>query len=157
MKSGKQGGGRRARIEGEMQIALADLIRREVKDPRVGNVTITAVEAASDLATARVLFVPFAGSHDPAEVAEGLTRAGGFLRGAVGRRLGLRHAPQLSFVFDDSLDKAAALTSLIDRAMASNASAAADRGPGPDPGKSSIAVGADDSGSESGSGPDSGH
>jgi len=129
------GGGRRARIEGEMQSALADLIRREVKDPRVGNVTITAVEVAQDLSTARVFFVPFAGSHDPQEVAEGLTRAGGFLRGAVGRRLGLRHAPHLSFVFDDTLDKAAALTSLIDRAVAGDAGSVADNPQGSDPGK----------------------
>ena len=102
-----------------MQRVLADLISREVKDPRVGNVTITAVQLDADMAAARVFFVPFAGSHDPQEVAAGLKRAGGFLRGAVGRRLALRHAPHLSFVFDDSLDKAAHLTSLIDRAVAS--------------------------------------
>ncbi len=131
-RAGGSGGGRRARIEGEMQSALADLIRREVKDPRVGNVTITAVEVDRDLSTARVFFVPFAGSHDPAQVAEGLTRAGGFLRGAVGRRLGLRHAPQLSFVFDDTLDKAAHMTRLIDRAVAGDAAAAPASDPGPD-------------------------
>jgi len=101
-----------------MQRVLADLISREVKDPRVGNVTITQVEVARDLATARIFFVPFAGAHDPDEVAQGLTRAGGFLRGAVGRELGLRHAPRLTFVFDDTLDKAAHLTQLIDRAVA---------------------------------------
>ena len=103
-----------------MQRVLADLISREVKDPRVGNVTVTGVQIAHDLATAKIFFVPFAGSHDPVQVAEGLTRAGGFLRGAVGRELGLRHAPRLSFVFDDTLDKAAHLTDLIDRAVASD-------------------------------------
>jgi ribosome-binding factor A len=114
-------GGRHGRIEAQMQRVLADLISREVKDPRVGNVTITAVELAQDLATARIFFVPFAGTHDPGEVAQGLTHAGGFLRGAVGRQLGLRHAPRLSFVFDDTLDKAARLTQLIDRAVAADA------------------------------------
>jgi ribosome-binding factor A len=103
-----------------MQRVLADLISREVKDPRVGNVTITAVEVAQDLATARIFFVPFAGGREPAEVAAGLARAGGFLRGAVGRQLGLRHAPHLSFVFDDTLDKALHLTDLIDRAVAAD-------------------------------------
>jgi ribosome-binding factor A len=116
-------GGRHSRIESQMQRVLADLISREVKDPRVGNVTITAVEVAQDLATARIFFVPFAGGHDPEQVAEGLARAGGFLRGAVGRQLGLRHAPRLSFVFDDTLDKALHLTELIDRAVASDATA----------------------------------
>jgi ribosome-binding factor A len=113
-------GSRHSRIEAQMQRVLADLISREVKDPRVGNVTITQVEVAHDLATARVFFVPFAGGHDAQQVAQGLTRAGGFLRGAVGRQLGLRHAPRLSFVFDDTLDKAAHLTALIDRAVASD-------------------------------------
>jgi ribosome-binding factor A len=114
-------GGRHGRIESQMQRVLADLISREVKDPRVGNVTITAVEVAQDLATARIFFVPFAGAHTPEQVLEGLTRAGGFLRGAVGRQLGLRHAPRLTFVFDDTLDKAVHLTQLIDSAVASDA------------------------------------
>jgi ribosome-binding factor A len=112
--------GRHSRIEAQMQRVLADLISREVKDPRVGNVTITAVEVAQDLATARIFFVPFAGGHDPQEVGAGLARAGGFLRGAVGRQLGLRHAPRLTFVFDDTLDKAVHLTQLIDRAVAAD-------------------------------------
>jgi ribosome-binding factor A len=113
-------GSRHSRIEAQMQRVLADLISREVKDPRVGNVTITAVELAADMATARIFFVPFAGGHDPEQVAQGLTHAGGFLRGAVGRQLGLRHAPRLSFSFDDTLDRAAQLTDLINRAVATD-------------------------------------
>ncbi|HXA92559.1 MAG TPA: 30S ribosome-binding factor RbfA [Steroidobacteraceae bacterium] len=108
---------RHRQLEAEIQRTLAELIGREVKDPRVGNVTITAVELAGDLSTARVFFVPFASRHDPAEVGVGLTHAGGFLRGQLGRRLGLRHAPRLAFTFDDTLDKAARLTSLIDEAV----------------------------------------
>jgi ribosome-binding factor A len=111
-------GARLRKIEAEMQRVLAELVGREVKDPRVGNVTITAVSLAADLGTARVFFVPFASRHDAAEVAAGLTHAGGFLRGEIGRRLGLRHAPRLSFVFDDSFDKAERLTKLIDQAVA---------------------------------------
>jgi len=108
---------RHRQLEAEIQRTLAALIAREVKDPRVGNVTITAVELAADLSTARVFFVPFASRHDAAEVGQGLTRAGGFLRGQLGRRLGLRHAPRLAFTFDDTLDKAARLTSLIEQAV----------------------------------------
>ena len=91
---------------------------REVKDPRVGNVTITAVELAQDLSTARVFFVPFASTHSNEEVRAGLTRAGGFLRGEAGRRLSLRHAPRLEFVFDESIEKAAHLTDLRHRGRA---------------------------------------
>jgi ribosome-binding factor A len=107
---------RHRRIEGEMQRALSELISREVKDPRVGSVTITEVKIAADMSTARVFFTPFASKNSPESVQEGLTRAGGFLRGEVGRRLGLRHAPKLEFEFDDSFEKAAKLTELIDKA-----------------------------------------
>ena len=108
---------RRARLEGELQRVLADLISREIKDPRVGNVTITAVTLLPDLSLARVYFVPFAGKQMPEDVRVGLTHAGGFLRGEVGRRLGLRHAPRLEFVFDEQLERAQKLTDLIDTAV----------------------------------------
>jgi ribosome-binding factor A len=121
---------RTRRIESEIQRVLSELIAREVKDPRVGNVTITAVSLAADMGVARVFFTPFASRNPAEEVRVGLTRAGGFLRGEVGRRLGLRHAPRLEFVIDDTADKAAHLTGLINRAVASDraSSAANDAG-----------------------------
>ena len=110
--------GRTQRIESEIQRVLAALIAREVKDPRVGNVTVTAVSVAPDMGSARVFFTPFAALHPPAQVRAGLTHAAGFLRGELGRRLGLRHAPRLEFVFDESVESAARLTQLIDSAVA---------------------------------------
>jgi len=111
---------RTQRIESEIQRVLAALIAREVKDPRVGNVTITAVSCSADMGSARVFFTPFASRHTPEEVRTGLTHAAGFLRGELGRRLSLRHAPRLQFLFDESVAGAAHLTSLIDRAVASD-------------------------------------
>ena len=116
---------RTQRIESQIQRVLAALIAREVKDPRVGSVTITAVSMAADLGSARVYFTPFASRHTPEEVRTGLTRAAGFLRGELGRRLALRHAPRLEFVFDHTVEEASRLTSLIDRAVAGDAAAAA--------------------------------
>jgi ribosome-binding factor A len=107
---------RQRRIESEMQRVLAELVAREVKDPRVGSITITEVKLAADMSTARVFFTPFASKHLPEEVQAGLTSAGAYLRGEVGRRLRLRHAPRLEFEFDDSFEKAAKLTALIDNA-----------------------------------------
>ncbi|MGE0583334.1 MAG: 30S ribosome-binding factor RbfA [Steroidobacteraceae bacterium] len=111
------GNARRERIEGEVQRVLSTLVAREVKDPRVGSVTITAVQLAPDLSVARVFFLPFGGRHTADEVREGLASAAGFLRGEVGRRLSLRHAPRLEFVIDRHLEEASQLTSLIDRAV----------------------------------------
>ncbi len=111
---------RSRRIESEIQRVLAALIAREVKDPRVGNVTITAVKVAADMATARIYFTPFASRAPSEQVRTGLTHAASFLRGELGRRLGLRHAPRLEFVVDESVEGAARLTSLIDRAVAAD-------------------------------------
>ena len=109
---------RHQRIEAEVQRTLATLLPREVRDPRVGNVTLTAVRAAPDLGTVRVYFLPFGQAHSPAEVEAGLRSAAGFLRGEVGRQLGLRHAPRLEFVYDAELVRAEKLTRLIDEAVA---------------------------------------
>ena len=99
---------------------LSTLISREVKDPRVGAVTVTAVRLANDMSAARVFVLPFgaaATSADGSSLIAGLTNAAGFLRGEVGRSLHLRHAPQLQFEIDDSFDRAARLTALINDAV----------------------------------------
>ena len=105
------------RIEAELQRVLAELLRREVKDPRVGNVTLTSVTVAADLSVAQIYFVPFGNAHSPAEAGAGLANASGFLRREVGQRLELRHAPRLEFRFDDSLVRALELSELIDGAV----------------------------------------
>jgi ribosome-binding factor A len=111
---------RLARIEGEMQRVLSTLVAREVRDPRVGNVTFTAVSVAPDMSTARIFFMPFGDKHSPEEVGEGLNRAAGFLRGAIGRALSLRHAPKLEFQYDQQIENADKLTRLIDAAVKSD-------------------------------------
>lgn len=119
---------RTQRIEAEIQRVLAALIAREVKDPRVGNVTVTAVSMAADKSSARIFFTPFASSNPPEQVRTGLTHAAGYLRGELGRRLGLRHAPRLEFVFDESVEGAERLTRLIDGAVAGDRAAAPESG-----------------------------
>jgi ribosome-binding factor A len=103
-----------------MQRVLSTLVSREVRDPRVGNVTITAVSVAPDMSTARIWFMPFGGKHSPEEVGEGLGRAAGFLRGELGRALSLRHAPKLEFIYDQQIENADKLTRLIDGALKSD-------------------------------------
>lgn len=104
------------RMEAQVQRVLAELLPREVKDPRVGPVTVTQVKLANDLSAARVFYVPFGGGEVSPELQQGLAAAAGFLRGEVGRRAGLRHAPRLEFIADDTYDRAARLNALIDSA-----------------------------------------
>jgi ribosome-binding factor A len=109
---------RSRRLEEQLLRLLADLVRREVKDPRIGAVTLTAVEVSPDLSHATVYFLPFGMGKDPAPVAEGLGKAAGFLRTMVGKQLTLRHTPQLHFKLDTTLEKGMALNALIKEAVA---------------------------------------
>ena len=122
---------RNLRIESEIQRVLSALIAREVKDPRVGNVTITGVTVAKDKSAAKIFFTPFASLNPPEQVRTGLTHAAGYLRGELGRRLGLRHAPRLEFVFDDTVEGAERLTRLINGAVAGDRAAAPESGAEP--------------------------
>ncbi len=83
---------------------LSQLLLREVKDPRLRAVTITAVRVSTDLRHARVLFTGGPGAAHEAQL-QGLRSAAGFLRGQLGRRLDLRYAPELTFALDESVDR----------------------------------------------------
>jgi ribosome-binding factor A len=117
-------GGRARRVEAQIQRALAELVPRLVKDPRVGSVTFTAVTLTQDMSEGRVYFLPFGRKHAADEVLRGLNSAAGLLRGAVGRQLQLRHAPRLQFLVDEQLEKAEELTRLINDAVKHDAARA---------------------------------
>ena len=109
------------RLEEQMLRLISELVRREVKDPRVGLVTFTTVELSRDLSHAKVYFVPFDGKRTAAEVGAALSSASGFLRIHLKKQLEVRHVPELRFVVDHSLDEAASLSTLINKAMESDA------------------------------------
>ncbi len=106
------------RVGEQIQRELAELIRMEVKDPRVGMITLAGVEVSRDLAHARVFFTQLEGAEKGQEAQKGLNNAAGFLRRALGQRMRLRSVPQLRFVYDDTPERGAHLSSLIDRALA---------------------------------------
>jgi ribosome-binding factor A len=108
---------RARRIEEQLKRLLSELVRREVKDPRVGLVTITAVEVSRDLSHARVYFTPFAGAGDAAAALEALRHAAGYLRLQVRNQMRLRIAPELDFRLDDSVERVARLSALIHDAV----------------------------------------
>lgn len=111
---------RTQRIGDQMQRELAELIRREVKDPRVGLVTITAVDVSRDLGHAKV-FITVMGSEGTDAVPQtlkALASAASFLRLHLGRVMQLRSVPQLHFHYDESVSRGAHLSALIERAVA---------------------------------------
>lgn len=110
---------RSSRIAGQLQRELSELIRRQVKDPRVHGVTVTRVEVSHDLSHAKVLVSVLGAEAPQPEVIAALNHAAGFLRHTLGRVLKLRIVPELHFQYDEALDRAAHLTTLIAKANAS--------------------------------------
>jgi ribosome-binding factor A len=111
---------RARRVEEQLKRLLSELVRREVKDPRVGLITITSAEVSRDLTHANVYFTPFAGSGDAKAAREALQHAAGFLRHQVRNQMRLRVAPEIQFHIDDSVERGARLSELISDAVESD-------------------------------------
>ena len=104
-------------VADQIQRDLTELIARELKDPRVGMVTIQAVEVTPDYAHAKVFFSVLVG--EPLECEEALNHAAGFLRNGLFKRLHIHTVPTLHFVFDRTTERASDMNALIARAVAS--------------------------------------
>jgi ribosome-binding factor A len=113
-----KGFSRKDRVSEQTRRELAELIRTELKDPRVGMISLTDVEITADYAHAKVFFSTLAGSENLPAVMEGLQKASGFLRRELGKRISIHMTPQLHFVFDQSLERGADLSKLIQQAVA---------------------------------------
>ncbi len=107
------------KVADQIQRDLAELIARELKDPRVGMVTLQGVEVTPDYAHAKVFFSILTG--DPAETAEGLNQAAGFLRNGLFKRLHIHTVPTLHFVYGRTTERAADMNALIAKAVSSRA------------------------------------
>ena len=111
---------RAQRVAEQIQREVAQLLRDEVKDPRVGRVTITAVEVSPDLSHAKVFVTHLAGREHSGEAIEALQHTAGFLRSALSHRLQLYSVPQIHFAYDDSIETGMRLSQLIDEAVAAD-------------------------------------
>ncbi len=107
------------KVADQIQRDLSELIARELKDPRVGLVTLQAVEVTPDYAHAKIFFSLLNG--DPVEAAQGLNAAAGFLRAGLFKRLHIHTVPTLHFVFDRTTERAADMNALIAKAVSSRA------------------------------------
>jgi len=105
------------KVADQIQRDLTELIARELKDRRVGMVTIQAVEVTPDYAHAKVYFSMLTG--DVAETTEALNQAAGFLRNGLFKRLHIHTVPTLHFLFDRTTERAADMNALIAQAVAS--------------------------------------
>ncbi|HEX7050243.1 MAG TPA: 30S ribosome-binding factor RbfA [Longimicrobiales bacterium] len=108
---------RMARLNEQLRREIAEILHREVKDPRVEGVVVTGAEAAPDLTTARVYVTLPGGATGGTEALDGLRAAAPFIRGELGRRLRVRRVPELRFLADRSLEHAMRIERLLDEAL----------------------------------------
>ncbi len=108
------------RVAEAVREVIAELLLRDIKDPRIGMITLTSVEFSDDLKHARVYFSCVGDNTARERSLSGLRSAAGFIRSQVTRRLKLRYAPDLTFVFDPSLEVADRVAILLKDARTRN-------------------------------------
>ena len=111
---------RTRRVGEQIQRELADLIRCELKDPRLGMVSISAVQVSRDLGHAKVYVSVLGSEEQSTDSVKVLNHAAGFLRHKLGKLLHIRVIPELHFFLDRSLEEGARLGALINEAIASD-------------------------------------
>lgn len=109
---------RQRRVADEIRRMLADIIRLELKDPRVGMITLTDVEVSPDLTHAKVFFTTLGDEVARAQTETGLKKASGFLRTMLGQQLKVHNTPELHFAYDASVETGIRISKLIDEALA---------------------------------------
>ena len=109
---------RARRVAEQIQRELSEIIQMELKDPRVGLVTLTDVEVAQDYSHAKVYFTLMGDAALAPQTQVGLERAAGFMRSQLAHRMQIRTVPQLHFVYDTSVERGVHLSHLIDEAVA---------------------------------------
>lgn len=108
------------RVADQIQRDLAEIVAYELKDPRVGMITVTEVQLTPDYAHAKVFFTMLSDDKEAIKnTVTGLKQASGFIRGQLGRRLSVHTLPELHFVHDTSTARGIELSKLIDEANAS--------------------------------------
>lgn len=106
---------RSRRVAEQIHHELTDILRRDMKDPRIAGITIHAVEVSSDLEYAKVWFTLMDGESP--EIVKALGHANGFLRSELAQRMRLRMVPRLTFQYDKSIERGVHLSQLIERAV----------------------------------------
>ncbi len=101
------------RVAGLIQQVLAELLQKEISDPRLAQASITTVRMTRDLRIAKIYFATKGEEGAPQAALEGFERAKGFVKRELAQRLGLRYMPDLKFFYDDSIDHGARIDQLL--------------------------------------------
>jgi ribosome-binding factor A len=108
------------RVGEQIKKELSQLIQSELKDPRIGFITVTGVELTNDLSQARVFLSVLGTDEQKEETLKALARGTGFLRSELGKRIRFRHTPELLFKFDNSIEYGSRIESLLNNINSGN-------------------------------------
>lgn len=111
---------RTARLREEIKREISTIILREVKDPRLGMVSVTDVELSRDLSYCKVFVSVYGNEEQKNQSMEGLAKATGFIRSELAKRIRVRHIPEISFSYDNSLEHGARINALLKEVMSGN-------------------------------------
>ena len=117
--------GRARKVADRIQVIVAEMLERRIKDARLGFVTVTDVRVTGDTQHATIFYTVLGDDEQRAATAAALESARGLIRSEVGKQLGMRHTPSLEFILDALPDSAAHIEDLLDRARQSDAAVAA--------------------------------
>ena len=109
---------RKERLAAQIQKELSAIISNQLKDPRVGMLTLSEVQVSPDMSHAKVYYTLFGDHGSPEETQQGLKKASGFLRSALSKTLSTRTTPELKFIYDETPEKGDHMEALIARARA---------------------------------------
>ena len=108
-------GRRTDRLAAEIQEGVAELLAHGLKDPRIGFVTVTRVDLTADLRLARIYVGILGGPADREKTLAGLAQATGFVRRELGKRIRVRHVPEVVFLYDEGLNAAERIAQILDQ------------------------------------------
>ena len=118
-----------SRVNSEVQREIAELIRSEIKDPRISPMTsVTKVDVTTDLKYCKVYISVFGDESSKDDTLAGLKKASGFIRSQLAKRINLRNTPELTFIYDDSMEHGMYMSNLIDKVASEDAKAHKDNG-----------------------------
>ena len=113
-----------SRVNSEVQREIAELIRSEIKDPRISPMTsVTKVDVTTDLKYCKVYISVFGDESSKDDTLAGLKKASGFIRSQLAKRINLRNTPELTFIYDDSMEYGMYMSNLIDKVASEDAKA----------------------------------
>lgn len=103
------------KVQKELRYQVSLIVQQELKDPRIGFVTITRVEITPDLKEAKIYFTTMDVKESLDDTVNGLNRSAGFVRKLVGERMRMKFTPQINFIYDDSLKRQGIIDEIIDK------------------------------------------